>query len=78
MERTYNLNIPSGLSPPDFSAIKMNQEEDECNEHPHKNDYMVEMHPSWMSPFLNLSSPNRRMFDEKPIIPVAKKLNFNE
>lgn len=29
LERTLNLMIPSGLSPPDFSAIKVDQEMEE-------------------------------------------------
>ena len=78
MERTYNLIIPSGLSPPDFSAIKMEKEEEGEEEHVQKNEGMVELPISWMSPFLNLNSPHKKLFEEKPIIPLARKLNFSE
>ena len=78
MERTYNLIIPSGLSPPDFSAIKMEREE-EGEEKEEKNEgVMVELPVSWMSPFLNLNSPHKKGLEEKPIIPLARKLNFSE
>ena len=72
--------IPSGLSPPDFSAIKIEKEEEEENEGQdnHRNDLVIDFQVSWMSPLLNLSTPYKKTLDEKPIIPLAKKLNFNE
>ena len=77
MERTLNLMLPYALSPPNFSALKMDALED-CEVVEDKQEYMIEFHPSWMSPLLNLKSPLRVNQDDKPIIPLARKLNFNE
>ena len=76
MERNCHFAIPSGLSPPDFSAIKMDKEDED--QVPNQHDEIIELPLSWMSPMLNLNSTPLKRGDDRPIIPVAKKLNFNE
>ena len=77
MERAFNLMIPALLSPPDFSAIKVEKEKEEGIERIEEKQ-MAEAFPSWISPLLNLKTPERGRLEERPIIPLARKLNFNE
>jgi len=39
---------------------------------------MIELPVSWMSPLLNLNTPYKKTSDEKSILPLSKKINFNE
>lgn len=65
----------SGLSPPDFSAIV--HEENEENSRQIEVLQIVPPEPNWMSPLLNLNSPHPRTRigeDKMPLWPCAKKL----
>ena len=80
--KTFSFMNHSGLSPPDFSAIKNIQEDPE--ELPFRQVevlHVVQPEASWMmSPLLNLNSPHVIHTSSQPVPtwPLAKKLNFND
>ena len=68
--------IPSGLSPPDFSAMKVEKEDEQPLEkiEERRQESLLEL-----SPLLNLTTPPFRFRpDDKLVIPLARKLNFSE
>lgn len=70
-ERNLHFNIPCGLSPPDFSALKISklkEDEDEIiEERPIQNLEVIfaDVPQILMSPFLDLGAPHRFSFEDK-------------
>lgn len=72
-ERNLHFNIPLGLSPPDFSAMKMHKqlnENVENHDHPERpmatlDVFFKEVPQLLMSPFLNLSTPRKFGMEDK-------------